>query len=180
MGVVHAQPACKPQMSTVDHALSMALPAGVYVPPVPQYDDFVRISKVLLAPGHYQLACMPEAAHGTIDNVRALLQDSGSQDIMCGHKVFDVMTPKPLMAITTSNCSPNSLTALQEIMRGRTPAQQKEVVLSVLDSLMPPGAPQQFRCAARLGARLACDTSACHIIPAALRYCDSSNFHITI
>uniref|UniRef100_A0A7S0R2P5 Beta-carotene isomerase D27-like C-terminal domain-containing protein n=1 Tax=Chlamydomonas leiostraca TaxID=1034604 RepID=A0A7S0R2P5_9CHLO len=50
---------------------------GVYVPPVPTYDDFVRVSK--------------------------------------------------------------------EIMRGRSPTDQKRVVLDVLDSLLPPGAPEQFR-----------------------------------
>ncbi len=35
----------------------------------------------------------------------------------------------------------------KEIMRGRTPTQQMEVVSRVLGSLLPPGAPEQFRCA---------------------------------
>jgi hypothetical protein len=33
----------------------------------------------------------------------------------------------------------------REIMRGRNTAQQKELVITVLMSLLPPGAPEQFR-----------------------------------
>jgi 5-carboxymethyl-2-hydroxymuconate isomerase len=33
----------------------------------------------------------------------------------------------------------------KEIMRGRSPQQQKDVTMSVLLSLLPPGATQQFK-----------------------------------